>query len=103
MNSLEWYVYINDRHEGIVEYNIFDNYTVKGSVRELYKMYSEDKEKFFEELKQILMYLFWAKYEWEITLNTWTPGEDYRKVDVYSQIYMNWKPFKEYVWGELTK
>ena len=101
--NLEWNVYVNDRKEGIVSYNIFDNYTVKASTMQLYKTFSEDKEKFFEELRQVLVYLFWSKYEWEITLNTWTPGEEYRKVDVYNQIYMNWEPFKEYVWGELTK
>ena len=104
MDKLSWVVYIHQNGE-IIEYNIFNNFSVKAAVTSLYSKYKDDREEFFDKLRIELMFLFWRKYEWEITIFNWTPDKDfnYKKVDVFDQIEKNWEAFTEYVWNKLKK
>ena len=62
---------------------------------------------FERRFRHLLQYSFWAKCEWEIILTDWpTKIEDgelevAKKIDVYSQIISNWKPFIDYIWDNL--
>lgn len=78
---------------------------------------------FSERLSREAHYYFWAKCEWEIILTSWPPyvsGEEVdrlqkeksrynttvnlpisKKVDVYTQLEINWGVFVDYVWGHL--
>lgn len=84
-------------------------YTMQGNVT---------RENFETNLKSILMYTFWGRCEYEITVSDqcWTypdatdemkvrSYEHYcktaEKVDVYSQVMMNWDKFVDYVWKEV--
>lgn len=64
-------------------------------------------EVFERRFKHLLQYTFWAKCEWEIILTDWPTSikdgelEVAKKVDVYSQIISNWKPFIDYTWDNL--
>ena len=86
------------------------------------------KEETFEpSLDNALRYCFWCKSEYEIILTSWPPyikpseiddlnkerelNPDHRvyipdltceeKVDIYSQVRLNWPLFVEYVWNNL--
>lgn len=78
------------------------------------------KEEFADRLKSILMYTFWCRREYEIVISDlcWTYiGADDKnklreydhyektatKIDVYSQVQMNWDRFVDYVWNEVKK
>ena len=78
------------------------------------------KEEFADKLKSILMYTFWCRREYEIAISDlcWTyrdaademkikEYEHYcktaEKIDIYSQIEMNWDRFVDYVWNEVKR
>ena len=93
------------------------------------KKYKDNYIKFAEEVRSSLQYAYWAKCEWETIITGWPPfvdGEEidrlskekqkhiddtgyfYRedvrleiayKMDVYTQVMMNWDRFIEYVWA----
>lgn len=58
------------------------------------------KDEFIERLKSDLFYYFGFKAEYEIVLAPWCSGSDKKtiKIDIYSQIMLNWDKFVEYVW-----
>ena len=60
-----------------------------------------DKEIFAKELKSSLMYYVWSKSEYEIIISPWCGGRNTKdkKVDIYSQVMLNWDKFVDYVWN----
>lgn len=54
-----------------------------------------------EEIRSAMMYYFWSKCEWEITVDHWPPNERFQslKISVYDQVRMNWDPFIDYIWA----
>lgn len=103
---LEWNVYIEDFNgKKIKTYNIFDHPTFLG---ELKKISGLSKEEFLDKLERNLMYYFWSKCEWEIVLSSWPQRYENskfqdKKIDVYSQVMINWEVFSEYVWEHRDK
>lgn len=78
------------------------------------------KEEFAEKLNSIIQYTYWARREYEIAISdlcwTYSDATDemklrwYKqycktavKVDIYSQIKMNWDIFVDYVWNEVKR
>ena len=130
-NKLEWIVIIEDWNaRQMVPYNIFDHISFVEKVQEAFKE-SKNKVEFEERLRHILLYYYWSKSEWEFIATSWPPyvdgeeidrldkekqeridkyGNFYRtdarldiakKLDVYTQVRMNWNPFVNYVWKVL--
>jgi len=84
------------------------------------KHYADDKEKFSEHIRDCLQHEFWSRAEYEVIITTWPPyitkeelerlnkeEVKYRtmidlehgyKLDVYTQVMMNWHRFINYVW-----
>ena len=86
-------------------------------------------EKFAEEVRKSLQYCYWSKSEYETIITSWPPyiendeldrlnkekeahlekyGNFYReavelnvsyKIDIYTQIMMNWNRFIDYIWN----
>ena len=56
-------------------------------------------DKFKEELKSDLMYAFWSKREYEISVGDLCEGDiaKYQKIDVYSQVLPNLDILAEYI------
>ena len=122
---LEWYVYKYDiNNNSIYTYNVFDHYRFEEEVLEtLHKDLTYDK--FSERLRSIAMYFFWCKAEHEIVVTSFPPyinakeakriskeNVKYRthvaldcgiKVDIYSQLQLNWDAFVNYVWNAKNK
>lgn len=106
--KLEWNVFYYDiNRKKIDTYNIFDHGSfVKWAQKDLKDI--ENKDDFAKALKSNLMYYFWGKAEWEVLITPWVGGDrekDVIKVDVYSQVMLNWEIFLNYVWSnkELLK
>lgn len=60
------------------------------------------KEVFSEELRKLMMYRFWRKYEYEITVKSYDfihDGSDELRVDIFDQLAMNWDAFVDCVWN----
>lgn len=120
MKKLVWNVYIEEGNQ-IKEYNIFSHGYFAERVMEIAGQV-KSKNKFAERLRSILAYYFWAKSEMEIVMTdrpyiskdelerlkgieckyrTSVNLEIERKIDVYSQVRMNWDVFVDYVWYNL--
>ena len=101
---MEWYVYrFNINSKIIEEFNIFKH----GGFREDFEKLREQKldaEQFAERLDRILMYYFWCKYEHEVLIGELTDSssQTVQKVDIYSQVKMNWSQFLDYVTGRTS-
>ena len=99
---LEWNVYYGDfNSKKIKAHNIFNNTGFIKDCEEAYKKCKDNKEEFLERVRLALMYYYWSKCEWEVIIDLWPHrgGFDGEKVDVYSQVMLNWHVFSEYVWN----
>ena len=99
---MEWNVYYHDPNkQEIRPLNIFNHSRFNNDVQEHLKK-CKDKGEFAEKLQTELMYNFWCKSEYEILICPWCfrKREDEEiKVDIYSQVMLNWERFLDYVWN----
>ena len=98
---MTWYVYYHNINKRCIQpYNVFDHHGFLNDVRKALES-CKTKTEFAEQLKRALMYWFWCKAEWEIIVAPWCGGSDREaiKVDVYSQVMLNWELFVDYTWG----
>ena len=98
---LEWNVYVSDFNAKVIEtHNVFDNTSLIYDCKKNYAKNKDDREAFLEQLRRDLMYYYWSKCEWEVVIEHWPPakGFDDSKVDVYSQVMLNWDRFIDYLW-----
>ena len=58
----------------------------------------EDLDKFQEKINKVKKEFIEKGYDWEPSINIPYPNPNY-KMDVYTQIMMNWDRFIEYVWS----
>lgn len=106
---MEWYVYIENINRKCIEkYNIFEHYSFLEDIKKAYKEADGNFQLFENKVKSSLTYYFWSKCEWEIILSDWPPspekfGFKKEKVDVYSQVMLNWNIFINYVWDNIKE
>lgn len=106
-----WNVFYVDANKRKVEkYNIFKH---SGFARDVEELKEQAPADFEERLKKICHYYFWGKREWELCiadLPWWEHNErdkfkehalrwlkDAKKVDVWTQLELNWNIFVNYV------
>ena len=95
MGTLEWNVILP--RPTAFYYNIFNSIRFRNALMNL--KYTAKKEKMFdlkEGLRQILMYCFWCKAEFEVLIKGLFDSETH-KVDVYSQIIPNFDKLHNYI------
>ena len=98
---LEWNVYVGNFNAKKIEtHNVFRNTRFVEDCRAAAKKFKDDKAAFAEEVRHSLMYYYWSKCEWEVIISHWPPVQRFQstKVDVYSQVMMNWDRFIDYLW-----
>lgn len=96
---LIWNVFLSDiNKKEIIVYNIFRHYSFYNDLKEELKII-KNKEEFDERLKRLCHYYFWAKCEYEIVLECFPEWDKFKKkkVDVYSQLELNWDKFVNYI------
>lgn len=102
--KLIYNAFIGNFNSGLIEeYNVFNHTRFIQGCQEAYVNYSDDFEKFSEEIKFKLMYNFGYKCEYEVIISHWPPCENKdrfqdRKIDVYTQVMLNWDIFIKYLW-----
>ena len=97
--KLEWNVFrYNCNSRKIEAFNIFVGTFLKDVEKLLQR--NATKEEFNDQLKSALMYTYWARCEYEILIEPWIGSEDVEeKVDIYTQVMLNWQQFSDYVWS----
>lgn len=101
--NFKWNVWVwNFNHDDLEEYDV-----VPMLLRELKSLRKEDfpmdKKSFDKELKTWSSYHFWAKCEYEMIVHSWPEQENDKKVDVYSQLMLNWNIFSDAFWKNVWK
>ena len=116
-------------HNRIYVHNVFDHFGFICDLISINNVCKEDKKLFEEKVEKSLLYYYWGKSEWEVVVTDWPPhvnseeidrlvevrkeykekwGGFYRtdvhliageKIDVYSQVRMNWNMFIDYLWN----
>lgn len=105
-----WKVYIENFNKNCIEeYNIFDHDYFWAGCQAAWntaRCFSEDTEeqqivKFKDMVAYEVVYYFWAKIEWEIILTTPISRNKFKdiKIDVCSQIELNYEQFFKYLWN----
>ena len=120
--NLVWNVWRNDFNDKKIEvFNVFDHYRFREDVEKLMKS-KPSYDELSEQLRKTAIYYFWSKCEYEVVVTSWPPrigadeiqrirNDSYpygthvkleigSKVDVYSQLQLNWDRFVDYVWRE---
>lgn len=78
---MTWNVYrYNSNSREIEVFNIFNHYSFANDVKKLKKEKLTEIE-FAEELRRLVMYYFWCKYEWETVITTWPPYIDFDELN----------------------
>lgn len=107
-----WSVYRYDINSDVIEtVNILSDRYFYDTLLKLKKKYlkrdTQDFVSFFEELKKEFRYIFWARCEYEVVIDSvFQSCKHARKIDIYEQITMNWEPFQDYIkahWKEIKK
>ena len=105
---MEWYVLnYNFNLKKIEPINIFNYGNFLKDIKEIQKEYIERKEdiEFFEnKINSELLYYFWSKREYEISVGDLFEKdlEKYEKIDVYYQVKINFKAFIEYLLNNIS-
>lgn len=104
-NKLEWYVYVEDINKRKIEpFNVFDSgrfYKCLLALKKEMKKDNVDFDYFSSQLDKDAKYCFWAKCEYEIYLSSMFTHDDFKKVDVYAQLQLNWDKFARYVYDNI--
>lgn len=92
-----WNVCYSDSNTGEIRpFNIFEhNYFWEGC-QKAYQA-SGDKTVFAKKINSELKYWYWSKCEWEVYVSSLF-RDVRRKVDVASQVELNWERFVDYLW-----
>lgn len=98
---MEWYVWYDSYNaRKITALNIFRHKRFREDVEKSLNE-CKDKETFEKELDSHLMHYFYCKAAYEILIYPWCGNSSMvnKKVDIYTQVKLNWKPFLDYVWN----
>lgn len=97
---LVWNVYYYNHNSRKIEtHNVFDHWRFIEYSAEAIKKFKDDTKALEKQIRKELMYHYWSKYEWEVTISPFTTNptdDECIKVDVYSQVMLNWDIFFEY-------
>ena len=101
--NLEWNVWGNDLNTNKIKpFNIFNPYSFNKAVTDIFSKRLRMDE-FEEMIDKEAMYYFWCKTEYEVEIGGLFEREEKTKIDIYSQLKLNWDRFIDYLWHEYTK
>lgn len=96
---MEWNAYCyNINTKEIEPMNIFRHSRFANDVIKAMRT-CETKEAFAEDVRHSLAYYFWSKSEYEILISGLFDSDKEYKVDIYSQVMLNYDKFINYLWN----
>lgn len=96
MNKLEWWVILPDDRDSIC-FNVFNSARFIGSLMHFkHRLKKEINLSIEEGIRDSLRYAFWCKAEYEILAKAFLRTSEH-KIDVYSQVMMNFEHFYNYL------
>lgn len=96
-----WNVYYRSISESRIKvFNIFNHIDFSAKFEKIKKK-KLSKDEFAKEVESILFYHFNSKYEYEViigALSNHRKDDEEIKVDIYSQVMLNWDVFINYIY-----
>lgn len=93
----EWNVFrYNFNTKQIEPFNVFHNITFFNDCKAILKRNNGTGD-LSNELKHVAMYTYWCRSEYEVMIGEIFDSEHATKVDIYSQLMLNWNAFINYV------
>lgn len=91
--EFSWNVWLwNFNHDGLEAYDVGFRF-----LNEYKSLKPKDRPKTHEEIDEWLdhkaRYMFWSKCEYEMIIHGWPAQKNDEKVDIYSQLKLNWNDF----------
>ena len=87
----------NFNHDELELYDVVPTF-----IKSLKSLKKVDFPRTVDELSKFLdqeaIYYFWSKCEWEMVIHSWPMHKNEEKVDVYSQLKLNWDAFVSVLW-----
>lgn len=77
----------------------FNHYSFNKAVMSIFNKRLHMDE-FEEMIDKEVMYYFWRKAEYEVMINGLFERGAKTKIDIYSQLKLNWDRFIDYLWNE---
>ena len=101
--NLEWNVWCNDLNTNKIKpFNVFNQYSFNKAVTDIFSKRLHMDE-FEEMIDKEAMYYFWCKAEYEVMIGGLFEKEAKTKIDIYTQLKLNWERFIDYLWAEYIK
>ncbi len=102
--NLEWNVlYYNSNTRRIEQFNIFDHASFNKVVMKMFdKSKLIDMAEFEDAIDKEVMYFFWCRAEYEVMIGGLFKKGVKTKIDIYTQLKLNWDRFIDYLWNEYT-
>ena len=100
--NLEWNVWRNDLNTNKIKpFNVFNHCSFNKAVTDIFSKRLHMDE-FEEMIDKEAMYYFWCKAEYEVMIGDLFEKGAKTKIDIYSQLKLNWDRFIDYLWNEYT-
>lgn len=99
--NLEWNVWRNELNtDKIQPFNVFNHYSFNKAVTDIFSKCYLHMDEFEEMIDKEAMYYFWCKTEYEVMIGGLLERGQKTKIDIYSQLKLNWDRFIDYLWNE---
>lgn len=96
MDTLKWNVLLPDINN--LYFNVFNSVRFREYLMNLKAIHKKDATiDLQKEITNGLMYSFWAKAEYEIVVKNFVGCDTQHKIDVYTQVLMNYDKFYDYL------
>ena len=100
--NLEWNVWCNEINTNKIKtFNVFNHYCFKKAIINIFnkRLHIDEFEKMID--KEV-MYFFWCRAEYEVMISGLFERGAETKIDIYTQLKLNWDRFIDYLWNEYT-
>lgn len=98
--NLEWNVWRDELNTNKIQpFNVFNHCSFRRAVLDIFNKCLRMDE-FEEMIDKEAMYYFWCKSEYEVMIGGLFERGQKTKIDVYSQLKLNWDRFIDYLWNE---
>lgn len=101
--NLEWNVWRDELNANKIEaFNVFNHCSFRRAVLDIFNK-PIHMDEFEEMIDKEAMYYFWCKTEYEVMIGGLFERRQKTKIDIYSQLKLNWDRFIDYLWNEYIK
>ena len=100
--NLEWNVWRDELNTNKIQpSNVFNHYSFNKAVINIFNKRLRIDE-FEKMIDKEVMYYFWCRAEYEVMISGLFERGAKTKIDIYTQLKLNWDRFIDYLWNEYT-